>query len=164
MSKIRDAIGQLPSWPALAIGAALIVGIGGWYYGTTYAKCSEVRGGRERLHAAVSAAAAGGSVLDLASAVPGDWDEVRIVQGHNPGQVPLNCPFGWDMEWRERQALVEAGKYTIIGFFRDSAFLRYVEYRADWGAFANPPKSIARGAARFAVSGSTEPYALRLID
>lgn len=161
MSRIRDAIGQLPSWPGFAIAAVVVVLLGGWYYGTSYAQCTEVRDGRERLRAAIERAAASGSgLLDLAADIPGDWDEVRIVEGHRPGQVPLNCPFGWDLTWRERQALVEAGKYTIIGLFKADQFQRYIEYRGDWATFPGAAKAIPRSAARFTVSGAKVPFTL----
>ena len=163
---IRDAINQLPSWPGFVLGAIAIVGIGGWYYGTTFMKCVEVREGRELLRDAIDrAAAAGTPVLDLANAVPGDWDEVRIVQAHNPGQTPLNCPFGWDMTWRERQALVDAGQYTVIGFFSAGQFDRYIEYRSDWAVFIDPPSSLVRSAAQFSVEGARggKPIVLRMM-
>ncbi len=161
MSRIKDAIGQLPSWPGFAIGAVVIISLGGWYYGTSYARCTEVRQGRELLRAAIDKAAAGGSgEFDMAAAIPGDWDEVRIVEGHRPGQVPLNCPFGWDMTWRERQALVEAGQYTIVGLFKAGRFQRYVEYRGDWATFPGAARSIPRNEARFKVTGMKAPFAL----
>lgn len=164
MRGLKDAISQLPSWPGFAIGAVVIVALGGWYYGTTYTKCVEVRDGREALRAAIDKAAASGTgLLDFAADLPGDWDEVRIVEGHRPGQVPLNCPFGWDMSWRERQALVEAGKYTVIGLFKGGAFQRYVEYRGDWATFPGAPEAIARGQARFRIEGDAAPYKLTLV-
>jgi hypothetical protein len=166
MRGIRAAINQLPSWPGFVLGAIAIVGIGTWYYSTTYFKCSEVRQGRTDLHSAlVAAAASSDAVLDLTSAVPGDWDEVRIVQGHRPAQDPLNCPFGWDMTWHERNKLITAGNYTIIGFFESGKFRRYIEYRGDWARFAEPPKSIPRSSARFAIAqpeNSNAPYILTL--
>lgn len=166
MSGIKDAISQLPSWPGFAIGAVVIVGIGSWYYGTSYVKCGDLHEGREALRSAISKAADSSSgTFELTTVMPGDWDEARIVQAHKPGQVPLNCPFGWDLTWRERQALIEAGQYTIIGFFADGQFQRYIEYRGDWATFADPPKSIARSAARFAViqpASPGKPYTLKL--
>lgn len=166
MRGIRDAIGQLPSWPGFAIGAALIIGIGGWYYGSSYGKCIELREGRVALRAAIERASASATgILDLASVVSGSWDEARIVQAHRPGQVPLNCPFGWDLTWRERQTLIEAGQYTIIGFFASGQFQRYIEYRGDWAQFTDVPDSISRASARFAVTqpqSSTEPYLLTI--
>jgi hypothetical protein len=164
MSKIKDAINQIPSWPGFAIGAVVMLSIGGWYYGKTYANCMEVRDGRNELHGAIKAAAAGqGGVLDLAKALDGDWDELRIVQGHRPGQVPLNCPFGWDLGWRERQDLIEAGQYTIVGLFKAGTFQRYIEYRGDWATFRGAINSIPRSRARFDVTGTVQqPYAVTL--
>ncbi len=166
MRGFKDAIGQLPSWPGFALGAAAIIGIGGWYYSTSYAKCADLRTGRAALHTAiVNAADSGTGLLDLAAAIPGSWDEVRIIEGHRPGQDPLNCPFGWDMTWRERQALIEAGQYTIVGFFAAGKFEDYIEYRSDWATFADPPKSIARAEARFDVArpeAAGKPYTLKL--
>ncbi len=166
MRGIKKAIDQLPSWPGFAVAGLLVIGIGGWYYGTSYVKCAEVREGREMLRSAIARAAGSATgILSLADVVPETWDEARIVQAHRPGQVPLNCPFGWDMTWRERQALVEAGQYTIIGFFNAGQFQRYIEYRSDWAAFADPPASIARSDARFTVSKPSadgEPHTLTL--
>ena len=166
MPAIKDAIGQLPSWPGLVIGAVVIFGIGGWYYGTSYVQCAELNEGRQALRTAIGKAADSASgVLELASVMPGDWDEARIVQAHRPGQVPLNCPFGWDLTWRERQALIEADQYTIIGFFAGGQFQSYIEYCGDWAAFIDPPASITRAAARFTViqpATSGQPYTLKL--
>ena len=165
---IKDAIGQLPSWPGFAVGAVVFFSIGGWYYGTTYSKCTELRDQREWLKGAIEKAAADGiGVVNFAEVVTGDWDEVRVVQGHRPGKTPLNCPFGWDMTWRERQTLIEAGKYTVIGFFQNNKFSHYIEYRADEGSFSELPKSIARSNARFQVTkpvDQSEPYTLKLIQ
>ena len=163
MSRIRDAISRVPSWPGFAIGGALVLSIGGWYYGTTYAKCTELREGRMELDRAIKAVAAGqGGVLDLDTALDGDWDELRIVEGHRPGQVPLNCPFGWDLGWRERQVLIEAGQYTIVGLFKSGIFQRYIEYRGDWATFHGTISSIPRNRARFDVTGTIRPYKLTL--
>ena len=148
------------------MGAVAIIGIGGWYYGSSYSKCVELREGRQALRSAIDKAGDSATgTFNLADVMPGQWDEVRIVQAHRPGQVPLNCPFGWDLGWRERQALIEADKYTIIGFFTGGQFERYIEYRGDWAVFDEPPKSIARSAARFAVIqpvSSGKPYTLKL--
>ena len=153
MRGVRDAIGQLPSWPGFALAALVGLGIGGWYYGSTYSRCVELRDGRELLRLAIERATDSATgELDLANTVPGTWDEVRIAQAHRPGGVPLNCPFGWDLTWRERQALIEKGQYTIIGFFKAGQFQRYIEYRGDWATFAEPPESISRGEARFVVA------------
>lgn len=166
MSGIKDAIGQLPTWPGIAIATVLIIGIGGWYYGSSYGKCIELREGRAVLQTAISRAAdSTTAMLDLADVMPGNWDEARIVQAHRPGQVPLNCPFGWDMTWRERQALIDANNYTIIGFFASGTFQRYIEYRGDWASFVDVPESIGRKAARFAVARPTAsggPFTLKL--
>lgn len=164
MPGIRDALSQLPSWPGFAIAAVAVLSIGGWYYGTTYVKCIELRNGRAGLQQAIDAAAQSASrVLNLDHVVPGTWDEARIVQGHRPGQVPLNCPFGWDMTWRERQALIDAGHFTVIGFFNGNEFQHYIEYRGDRAVFVEPPKSIARANARFLVAAPQSvagPYVL----
>ena len=61
MRGLKDAVSQLPSWPGFALGAVVIVALGGWYYGTTYTRCVEVRDGREALRAAIDKAAAGGA-------------------------------------------------------------------------------------------------------
>ena len=104
-----------------------------------------------------------GGVLDLGKALDGDWEEVRIVQGHRPGQVPLNCPFGWDMTWRERQALIDAGLYTIVGLFKRDVFQRYIEYSGERAVFQGDVKSVARQRAQFKVTGNSRPYELSLM-
>ena len=166
MRGIRDAISQLPSWPGFVLGAIAVIGIGGWYYGTSYVKCVDLREGREGLKSAIEQAARSGSgILDLGKAVAGDWDEARIVQGHRPGQTPLNCPFGWDLTWRERQALVEANQYTILGFFKADQFQHFVEYRGDWAQFVEVPAKLPRAQAVFTVERpkeATSPYRLVL--
>ncbi len=152
MRGIRDAINRVPSKPGFVLAGLVIIGIGGWYYGSTYLQCAEVRQGRELLRSSIEQAARSSSaVLDLGSVVEGAWDNVRIVQNHRPGQVPLNCPFGWDLSWRDRQELIEAGLYTVIGFFNADQFVRYIEYRSDWARFEGTPERVDRNAARFDV-------------
>jgi len=159
MSRIRDALGQLPSRPGFLIAAIVALGIGGWYYGTAYARCSALQADRAQLQQAIEAASE--SVLDLARLVPGDWDEVRIAQGHRPaaGENPLDCPFGWDLSAAERQALIDRGDYTLIGFFRDGAFQHYIEFRRDRAEFKPAASSLPRSSARFSVTPPAEPGA-----
>lgn len=153
-SRFRDSIAQLPTWPALAIAGVFVVGIPIWFYAPTYQRCTELRETRESLRAAIDAAGRAGTTLDLARAVPGAWDEVRIAQGHKLalGQRPFHCPFGWDLSREERRALLASGDYTLIGFFQGGAFQRYVEYRGDWARFEGDVDSLPRTGARFRVS------------
>jgi len=155
-SRFRDSIAQLPTWPALFIAAVLVVGIGSWFYGPAYQRCSELKGARADLRGAIEAAGRRGTILDLAEAVPGTWDEVRIAQGHTlaPGQSSFHCPFGWDLTREERRALMASGDYTLIGFFESGQFQRYIEYRGDWARFEGDVDSLQRGRARFHVAAS----------
>jgi hypothetical protein len=138
MSRLRASLEQLPAWPGLALGAAVILGLGSWYYGGAYLRCHELNQAREALRTAIEAEGRRGGILDLAAVFPGTWDEVRIAQAHRlaPGQSPYHCPLGWDLSASERQALIDAGDYTLIGFFERGRFQRYVEYRGDWARFA----------------------------
>ena len=153
-SRLRASISQLPTWPALVIAAVVVAGIGAWFYGPTYQRCSELNGARESLRAAIDAADRSGATLDLAAAMPGAWDEVRIAQGHKleRGQRPFHCPFGWDLSREERRALIASGDYTLIGFFERGQFRRYVEYRGDWARFEGDVGSLPRTDARFRVA------------
>lgn len=166
MSRIRESLNQLPSWPGFVIATAVAIGLGGWYYGTAYARCSALEQDRARLKAAIKAAASTpDAMLDLASTIPGDWNEVRIVQGHRPAadQRPLDCPFGWDFSAEERQALIDRGDYTLIGFFRNGEFQRYIEFRRDWAQFEADTLSAPRDAARLKVTAPVDgggPYRL----
>jgi hypothetical protein len=130
----------------------IVLAIGGWYYGSTYVRCQELHQSREALRAAIDERARRGEVLELADVFPGTWDEVRIAQAHRlaPGQSPYHCPFGWDMSANERQGLIDAGNYTLIGFFERGQFLRYVEYRGDWARFEHGG-SLSRAEARFTI-------------
>lgn len=164
MSRLRASIEQLPSWPPLLLAAALIVGVGGWYYGSAWARCSELKASREALRLAIGEAEENGGRVELDRVFPGHWDEVRIAQGHRlaTGQRPYHCPFGWDLTGSERQALIDAGLYTLIGFFDRGRFQRYVEYRADWAKFEGEVASLGRAEARFAVDeGGDGPAVLR---
>lgn len=156
-SRLRESIAQLPTWPALLIAAVVVVGIGTWVYGPAYQRCGELNAARENLRAAIEAAGRAGTTFDLAAAMPGAWDEVRIAQGHRlkRGQSPLHCPFGWDLSRDERGALIAAGDYTLIGFFEDGGFQRYIEYRGDWARFEGDVESLRRGQARFHVVRSS---------
>jgi hypothetical protein len=156
-SRFRDSIGQLPTWPALAIAALLVVGIGAWSYGPAYQRCSELNAARHGLQAAIEEAGRAGTTLDLAAAMPGAWDEVRIAQGHKlaRGQNPFHCPFGWDLSRDERGALIASGDYTLIGFFEAGQFQRYIEYRGDWARFEGDVGSLRRDQARFHVARSS---------
>ena len=153
MSTIRDAISQVPSKPGFVIAAVVALGLSGWYLGSTWTQCSALRESRQQLWSAIEAAGSGG-VVDLATALPGAWDEVRIVEGHKlaPGEQPLECPFGWDMSRAERIALIVAGDYTLIGLFSGGRFQRYVEWRRDWARFAGDVNSVPATAARFSVA------------
>ena len=154
MSAIRDALNQLPSWPGFAIASVVAIGLGTWHYGDTYARCSALKRDREDLRQAIATAAeAPDATLNLALLVPGDWDQVRIMQGHHlaAGQKPLDCPFGWDLSSEERKDLMARGDYTLVGFFRGAVFDRYIEFRRDWGSFEGGQTAFAKDAARFKV-------------
>jgi hypothetical protein len=155
-SRFRDSIGQLPTWPALAIAAVLVVGIGVWFYGPAYERCSELNAARESLRTAIEEAGRAGTTVDLAAVAPGAWDEVRIAQGHKlaRGQRPFHCPFGWDLSRDERGALIRSGDYTLIGFFDSGQFQRYIEYRGDWARFEGDVDSLQREQARFHVASA----------
>jgi hypothetical protein len=162
MSRIRDAISQVPSKPGFAIALLVALALGGWYLGSSWTTCSVLRADRDRLLQAVEAAAHGSGVLDLATALPGPFDEAHIVQGHRlqPGERPYHCPFGWDLSADERTALIEKGDYTLIGLFSGGHFARYVEWRSDWARFEG---DVARlpAAARLKVTRSgSGPYVL----
>ena len=161
-SRLRASIAQLPTWPALVIAAVVVVGIGAWFYEPAYQRCSELNAARETLRAAIEAADRSGTTLDLAAAMPGAWDEVRIAQGHKleRGQRPFHCPFGWDLSREERRALIASGDYTLIGLFEGGRFLRYVEYRGDWARFEGDVASLPRTVARFKVARSAGGPAL----
>lgn len=162
-SRFRDSIAQLPTWPALAIAAVLVVGIGVWFYGPTYQRCRELNEARQGLRAAIEEAGRAGTTLDLATAMPAAWDEVRIAQGHRlaRGQRPFHCPFGWDLSRDERGALIASGDYTLIGFFEAGQFRRYIEYRGDWARFEGDVVSLQRDEARFHVAmAATGPAVL----
>lgn len=150
-SRFRASIAQLPTWPALVIASVVVVGIGAWFYGPAYQRCTELNNARENLRTAIEAAGRAGATLDLAAAIPGVWDEVRIAQGHKLeyGQRPLHCPFGWDLSREERQSLIASGNYTLIGLFERGRFQRYVEYRGDWARFEGDVEALARAHARF---------------
>ena len=153
-SRFRDSIAQLPTWPGLVIAAVFAVGIGYWSYGESYQRCSDLSGAREELRGAIEAADRAGTMLDLAEALPGAWDEVRIAQGHKLefGQSPLHCPFGWDLTRDERQALIASGDYTLIGFFEGGEFRRYIEYRGDWARFEGDVETLPRTDSQFLVA------------
>lgn len=152
-SRLRASISQLPTWPALVIAAVLTVGIGIWFYAPTYQRCSDLKLAREGLRAAIEVADRTGSTLDLAAAMPGPWDEVRISQAHRlaAGQRPFHCPFGWDLSREERRALIASGDYTLIGFFERGEFQRYIEFRGDWARFEGDVESLPRSRAHFRV-------------
>ena len=156
-SRFRDSIAQLPTWPALAIAALLVVGIGAWFYVPTYQRCSELNAARQGLLTAIEEAGRDGTILDLADVMPGGWDEVRIAPGHKlaRGQRPFHCPFGWDLSRDERGALIRSGDYTLIGFFEAGQFQRYIEYRGDWARFEGDVGSLRRDQARFHVARSS---------
>ena len=155
MAAIRDALSQVPSKPGFVIAAVVVLGLGGWYLNSTWTQCSALKASRLQLRAAIEAAGAGGMV-DLTTALPGAWDEVRIVEGHrlNQGEQPLECPFGWDISRAERAGLIAAGDYTLIGLFSGGRFQRYVEWRRDWARFAGDVKNLPATAARFTVARS----------
>lgn len=156
-SRFRDSIAQLPTWPALILAVVVVVGVGIWFYGPTYQRCSELKGAREDLRAAIAAAGRKGTILDFAEAFPGPWDEMRIAQGHRlaPGQRSFDCPFGWDLSRDERRALIASGDYTLIGFFEGGQFRRYIEYRGDWARFDGDVETMPRERARFHVASSS---------
>ena len=153
-SRLRDSIAELPTWPGLALAALVLAGVGYWNFGHAYQRCSELKGARENLRSAIEAADRTGAPLDLAAAVPGAWDEVRIADGHKlaQGQRPLHCPLGWDLTGEERSALIASGDYTLIGFFERGEFRRYIEYRGDWARFEGDVEALPRSEARFEVA------------
>jgi len=154
MSGIRDALNQLPSRPGFVIGAVIALGLMVWHYGTSYAHCSALKQDRENLQEAIATAAdAPDAMLNLALLVPGDWDQIRIMQGHRlaADQAPLNCPFGWDLSAEERRDLITRGDYTLLGFFRGDVFDHYIEFRRDWATFEGDRKNFPKDAARFKV-------------
>ncbi len=153
-SRLRDSIAKLPTWPVFAAAAVVLAGVGYWNYGEAYQRCSELNGAREGLRSAIEAADRAGTTLELAEAVPGAWDEVRIAQGHKLAfsQRPLHCPFGWDLTREERAALIASGDYTLIGFFEGGQFRRYIEYRGDWARFEGDVETLPREHARFQVA------------
>jgi hypothetical protein len=111
MSRLRASLEQLPAWPGLAVGTAVILGLGGWYYGAAYLLCHDLNQAREALRTAIEVEGRRGGALDLAAVFPDTWDEVRIAPSHRlaPGQSPYHCPLGWDLSASERQALFDAG-------------------------------------------------------
>ncbi len=144
MSRLRDAISQVPSKPAFIMAVVVGLGLATWYYGTTWQRCSELRQSREALQTALKTAAESDAKLFSFSRLAGleNVAEIRLDRAVKPGQVPLHCPFGWDMGWRERQKLIEADKYTIIGLFdAKGTFQRYIEWREDLADFAKLPKT-----------------------
>jgi hypothetical protein len=162
MSRIRDALSQVPSKPGFAIALLVALALGGWYLISSWTTCSGLRADRQRLLEAVEAAGQGSGILDLATAFPGPFDEVRIVQGHRlqPGERPYHCPFGWDLTADERNALIEKGDYTLIGLFSGGRFARYVEWRGDWARFEGDVSRLPAAARLKVTRSGSGPYIL----
>lgn len=143
---------SLPSKPGFVIAAVVVVLVGAWYYGSSYSTCRDLTRDRAALSAAIDEVGEGGT-LDLAQALPGDWDEVRIVQDYhlNAGEKTLHCPFGWGLTSDERHGLIESGRYVVIGLFSKGAFQRYAEASGEDVRFEGDVAEVPRAAAIFDV-------------
>lgn len=133
--RFRSALASLPSWPAPLIALAIMLAVGGYYYAGIHARCTALEEDRVRLSTALDEALANGTPLDLAAALPFEWDSLQVAQDYRPSGRPLDCPFGWGMSREERIALIRGGRYTVLAIAGTEAGERTVEFPGDRAVF-----------------------------
>ncbi len=161
---IRRALNSVPARPAVVVGAVLLVAALGYHYGSSYSRCTHHADSRQRLKAAIEAAASRttGSVR-LADITDFRWDKVTIVAGYRPDGRTPDCPFGWDWSTETRAALAGKGLLTLLVFSRRGAVADYIEYRSDWAAFEGLKNPYTPATAVFVVErrSPTDRFVLR---
>lgn len=161
---LREAIQSVPAKPGIAIALILTVAVGAWHGYTTYSACAHRARLTQQLHQAILAASGSAAAeLRIAELFGPDWNKVRVFQGYKPQTPSLNCPFEWHWSSAERNQIAEQGNLTILGLYKDQAFLDFVDYRGDWATFDLDDKPVDRAKAVFAVSrpDNNGPFFLR---
>jgi hypothetical protein len=151
MAFIRDALSSLPAKPALIVAPLLVVLVLSLYYRDQYNRCAEVRQARDQLNTRLRAIDSPGR-FRLADFTDFAWNKVRIVASVQPGTMRNECPFDWNWDDGEREALIDAGLLTAIIFGHGGKVVRYLELRGDEVSFRGAEGNLTPETAVFDLS------------
>ena len=151
MAFIRDALSSLPARPALFIAPLLVVVVLSLYYRDQYVKCDEIRQSRSALNTQLRSIGSAG-LFRLAEFTGFDWNRVRIAARMQPGTISDQCPFDWNWDSGEREALLASGHLTVLVFGRQGRVVSYLELRDDDVSFRGVDGELTPESAVFEVS------------
>lgn len=169
MINLRHALGSLPSRPVLVIAPLLVALALGYHYLTVYRGCSDQTALRQRVMAAVAAAAeAPDPRLRLGEATPFAWSQLRVFRAPEGDRRALDCPLGWGWSAGERERLAAAGLLTVLGFYADDdALVGLVEVSGEEIRFAGAKAAFGVEDAVFTVirpQAGDAPFVLTAAD
>ncbi len=144
--------------PAIAVLALA------FYYWDLQTRCTDLRQQRtaltEHLHSLDST-----SAFRLADFTAFAWDRVRIAVDLKGAQRSLECPFGWNWDAGEREALIDTGLLTGLIFGHGEGIVAYLEVRGDLIEFRGVDAVLTPDTAVFAIApkeGASGAFALTL--
>ncbi|MGI9483059.1 MAG: hypothetical protein ACR2OR_11965 [Hyphomicrobiales bacterium] len=147
---LRDAISAVPAKPIIAIAAGLTVFAAAWHGWTLHKICSQRSALTSALHSwAGDAMNSGPAGARLDKATGFDWNQVRILQAVKKPSPAPNCPFGWHLSNREREAMARTGNLTLVGFAIEGNVIEIVDFDATKARFDVGKDPISRDGAIF---------------
>lgn len=148
---IKDGLSVLPTRPVLYIVPVIVIAVLSFYYWEQYSKCSDIKMFRVSLTEALHSKSEN-EKFRLADFTDFLWDKVRIATSIKAGERNAECPFGWNWEEGERNALMASGLLSVLMFGKGESIVGYAELRSDEIMFRGVESSLTPDTAVFTIA------------